>query len=266
VSDVDGQDTLAHYGRLAADYDRNWAYSDRYVDWMTGAIVTVASITATDRIADVGCGTGLYARSLLGLVRPREPILCVDPSGPMLAQIPDRPGLTRLQATAGHFASATAGDGSPGPLDVIVIKEAVHHIPAAERAATLAGLARLLTPGGRILVVMLPATVGYPLFPAALRRFEELQPDPAGIADLLRSAGVAARLTYQGFGLELPKERYLSMVRERYMSMLSMFSDEEIEAGIAEIDRDHPEPVLRFTDRFAFVLGVNAATPEGGRP
>jgi hypothetical protein len=69
-------------------------------------------------------------------------------------------------------------------------------------------------------------------------------------------------LTYAGFELELPKERYLAMVRERYLSLLSMFDDDELEAGIAEIDREHPEPVLRFEDRFAFVLGVR----DGGGP
>jgi SAM-dependent methyltransferase len=258
VGDVDGWDTLGHYGRLAAGYDRNWAYSDAFLDWMTGAIIASASIAATDRITDLGCGTGLYARRLLDAVRPAEPILCVDPSEPMLAQVPEHPGLRPLPASAEQFAAAEPS----APLDVIVMKESVHHIPAAQRAATLAGLAYHLAPGGRILVVMLPTTLQYPLFSAALRRFEELQPDPVDIEGFLRAAGLATRLTYDGFELELPKERYLSMVRERYLSLLSMFDDDELEAGIAEIGREHPEPVLRFEDRFAFVLGVR----DGGEP
>jgi len=45
------------------------------------------------------------------------------------------------------------------------------------------------------------------------------------------------------------------MVRHRYMSLLSKFDDAELENGINEIEREHPEEVLEFDDRFAFVLG-----------
>lgn len=253
-----GWDTLAHYQRLASGYDRNWSHSEEFLNWMSRRIIETASITATDHIADLGCGTGLFARRILDLVHPARPIACIDPSGPMLDQLPKARGLRPIQASAQQLvARAPVGDLiAPGELDVIVLKESVHHIPAAERAATLAGLAELLAPGGRILVVMLPTRIEYPLFSTALRRFEELQPDPADIEGYLRAAGLSTRLTYDGFGLELPKDRYLSMVRERYMSLLSMFDDDELEAGIAEIDREHPEPVLRFADRFAFVLGM----------
>jgi hypothetical protein len=106
------------------------------------------------------------------------------------------------------------------------------------------------------------SVLGYPLFAAALRRFEELQPDPAGIEAHLGAAGLSTHLTYEAFELEIPKDRYLSMVRDRYMSLLSTFDDEEIAAGADEIDRQHPEPVLRFVDRFAFVLGVPAGRPR----
>src|ERR1022692_3201338 len=53
------------------------------------------------------------------------------------------------------------------------------------------------------------------------------------------------------------KQRYLGMVRDRYMSLLSEFSDADLEQGIAEIDERHPGELLEFGDRFAFVLGVN---------
>jgi len=47
----------------------------------------------------------------------------------------------------------------------------------------------------------------------------------------------------------------MAMVRDRHMSLLSKFDDAELENGISEIEREHPEQVLEFDDRFAFVLG-----------
>ncbi|MFJ5034493.1 class I SAM-dependent methyltransferase [Streptomyces sp. NPDC088560] len=138
-------------------------------------------------------------------------------------------------------------------LDAMWLKESVHHVVDPE--LTLRGLADRLAPGGRLLVVMFPATIQYPLFKAALARFEELQPDPAVIERHLRAAGLEASLSYVEHELRIGRDKYLGMVRSRYMSLLSTFSDSEIEKGIEEIRVAHPEPVLVFPDRFTFVLG-----------
>jgi ubiquinone/menaquinone biosynthesis C-methylase UbiE len=138
--------------------------------------------------------------------------------------------------------------------DALLLKEILHHV--ADRAGVIAGLARLLRPGGRMLVVMLPTQISYPLFAAALKLFTDQQPDPAEVAYLMRSAGLLAELSYESFPLAFPTERYLQMVRNRYMSLLSAFDDEQLEAGVAEIRRAHPGEQVAFTDTFAFVLGT----------
>jgi hypothetical protein len=63
-------------------------------------------------------------------------------------------------------------------------------------------------------------------------------------------------LTYESFPLTFPTERYLGMVRNRYMSLLSAFDDEQLEAGIAEIRAAHPEQEISFTEALAFALGT----------
>lgn len=259
------RETSAHYERLAGSYDQTWTYSDAFLDWMAREIVGSLELTRGDRIADVGCGTGLHTRRILGLVQPTAPILCVDPSPAMLRQLPADPGLRPVCASAEQLAAVDGHEpaaASPGSLDAIVVKEAVHHIAAADRPQVIAGLAGLLGPGGRLLVVMLPTRIAYPLFDAALRRFEELQPDPEAIADHMRSAGLTVSVSYRERSLEIPKDRYLGMVRCRNMSLLATFNDDELHAGVAEIDAAHPESMLSFPDRFAFVLGARTSPPS----
>jgi hypothetical protein len=53
-------------------------------------------------------------------------------------------------------------------------------------------------------------------------------------------AGLRAELSYESFPLSFPAERYLLMVRNRYMSLLSSFDDAELEAKVAEIKQAHP--------------------------
>jgi hypothetical protein len=58
--------------------------------------------------------------------------------------------------------------------------------------------------------------------------------------------------------LSFPTERYLGMVRDRYMSLLSYFDDAQLEAGVAEIRRANLGERVEFTDMFTFVLGTAA--------
>lgn len=255
-----GDGTQAHYDRLAASYDQNWAYNPAYIAWMTGCILDRAAIGPGQLVADIGCGTGLYSRQL---ATAGAAVICVDPSQAMLDQIPADPALLPVRASAQDIARrSTVLIGKH--LDAIVLKEAIHHVPAGDRLAVLNGLTELLAPGGRIVIAMLPAQISYPLFPAALQRFESIQPDPADIAAVLSGAGLATDLSYDSYTLSFKKDRYLSMVRDRYMSLLADFTDAELERGITEIRERFPDDRLEFADRFAFIRGIrpHASVPH----
>ena len=243
--------TRDHYDRLAASYDENWAaHSEAFNGWMSGRILERLDLRADDRVVDLGCGTGIFSRALA--TRARE-VVCADPSPNMLAQLSTAGGaLVPVQASAEDVAFGRVRLPSDR-VDAILIKEALHHVRGRE--AVMAGLARLLAPGGRVLVVTLPTVISYPLFRRALEVFAERQPEPAGIAGAMQAAGLAVELTYDTYRREIARDRYVAMVRDRHMSLLSEFDDAELADGIREIEREHPEKVLEFDDRFAFVLG-----------
>ena len=245
-------ETRAHYDRLADTYDENWAYNPEFIRWMTGGIAERLSVDAGDRVADIGCGTGLYAR---GLAERSGRVVCADPSAKMLEQLPAGDAYLPVQASAEQI---TSGDVRLpyDRLDAILVKEAIHHVD--DRQSVLRGLAELLADGGRLLVVMLPVSIEYPLFADALTLFERLQPDPEDVASDIRALGLRAEVAYESFPLAFTKTKYLAMVRSRYMSLLSNFTDEQIERGIEEIDQRYQEERLSFPDRFAFVLGTRA--------
>jgi ubiquinone/menaquinone biosynthesis C-methylase UbiE len=248
----DGKVIRDHYDRLAATYDENWTHSQDFVEWMTGQIAQRLGLTGSQVMADIGCGTGLFTREL---ARHAAAVVCAEPSAAMLAQVPASKRLIPIAASAEGLASGRVALPH-SRYDAILLKEVLHHVE--DRGAVIAGLARLLRPGGRMLVVMLPTQISYPLFGAALKLFTELQPDPNDVADEMRHAGLQADLTYEGFPLSFPAERYLQMVRNRYMSLLSNFDDAQLKAGVDEIRRAHPGGKITFTDTFAFVLATAA--------
>jgi ubiquinone/menaquinone biosynthesis C-methylase UbiE len=238
-----------HYERLADRYDENWAHSPEFIAWMTDAVLGRLNPRPGDRVADVGCGTGLFTR---GLVEQAGHVLCIDPSPKMLQQLPAEDGYVPLEASAEDLAAGRVRLPFD-QLDAILVKEAIHHVEDSE--TVLVRLGGMLAPGGRVLVVMLPSTIEYPLFAQALELFEERQPDPQDMATALERIGLDVQLSYESFPLSFSKERYLTMVRNRYMSLLTAFDDAELERGIDEIEARHPEDPLEFPDRFTFVLG-----------
>lgn len=252
LSERERGDAAGHYARLAATYNQYWMYDRSHIEWMTRRIVEHAAIQAGDVVADIGCGTGLYSH---GLAAAAGQVICVDPSRAMLSQVPDEASLVRVLGSAQDVSSGRVALPI-APLDVVVVKQSLHHVPGGERALTLRGLAGLLRSGGRIVVVMLPTRIRYPLFRQALEKYERDHPDPDHVMAMLADAGLETRMLYEEYWLKIPKEQYLLMVRDRYMSLLSNFSDDELEQGIAEIDNRYRDEVLEFADRFAFIYGL----------
>jgi SAM-dependent methyltransferase len=242
-------DQRTHYDRLAPKYTQHWSYSPEFVAWMTDCLASRLRLRPDDRFVDVGCGTGIYT---VRFAEPARQTIGVDPSAAMLDHIPDDPRLVRAAGTVEQLASRHL---LPGELfDAILLKEVIHHVD--DRPTAIHGLAQRLTPGGRLLIVMLPPRIDHPLFPAALDRYNRGKLTPEHVATWMRDAGLHVTTSAEQHRVHLPTQRYLDMVRDRYLSLLTNFTDPEIAAGIRDIQRQHPGDTIEFDDRLIFVLGI----------
>ena len=220
---------------------------------MVQQILDIAAPPSSPVIVDVGGGTGFFAAELLRQLDDEASVYVVDPSEDMLSQAPVHPKL-RTICVAAENSRKKLTDLGIAHVDLVLIKEAVHHF--LDPAATLQDLSHLLGPQQALLVVMLPTRIEYPLFGAALQRFTELQPDPADISSYLSAAGLLAARQARGFTIELPKQRWITMVANRFMSLLSTFNDNEIAEGVREIERNLVDvDTVRFQNNLEFVVG-----------
>jgi ubiquinone/menaquinone biosynthesis C-methylase UbiE len=244
---------IGHYARLASSYDSLWHHTPQFRSWMVQQILDVAAPPSSPVIADVGGGTGLFAAELLRQLDDEASVYVIDPSEDMLSQAPVHPKL-RTICVAAENSRKKLTDLGIAHVDLVLIKEAVHHF--LDPAATLQDLSHLVGPQQALLVVMLPTRIDYPLFAAALRRFTEKQPDPADISSYLSAAGLLATRQVRGLTIELPKQQWITMVANRFMSLLSTFNDDEIAEGVREIERNLVDvDTVRFQNNFEFVVG-----------
>ncbi|WP_395107969.1 methyltransferase domain-containing protein [Actinomadura sp. SCN-SB] len=146
----------------------------------------------------------MWNRSLLaGARRTCGSVVCVDPSAAMLAQVPDGHGMLPVRASLEDLATGAVSLPHER-FDVVLAKEVLHH--AADEHAALRTLAGLVAPGGRLLLVMLAPVLEYPLFEAALERYQRRPADPDGIARQLARHGLRAEVSTASFQLAIAKK------------------------------------------------------------
>jgi len=109
-----------------------------------------ALIEPTWTIGDLGCGTGQVAQTLAPFV---ERVIAIDSSSPMLKAARARLGrIENVTVKRGDLAGLPLDDDQ---LDAAIVSLVLHHLP--DPAAGLTEAARVLKPGGRLLIVdMLP--------------------------------------------------------------------------------------------------------------
>lgn len=130
------------YARLAGEYDSRWSF---YVE--AGVRETLQRLRAkpSDRVLDVGCGTGALLHAL-STSCPGMQLVGVDASPAMLAIARRRLGPS-LELQVGWAESLPYPSES---FDIVVSSSVFHYL--REPALALQEWARVLRPGGRIVI------------------------------------------------------------------------------------------------------------------
>ena len=135
------------FANAAADWDRlrSDLFGDSFFLWGVLGLIDPALI-----VGDLGCGTGQFTEIVAPYVRQ---VIAVDSSADMLDAARRRLGAAaNVDLRRGELEQLPLADGA---LDAAMLSLVLHHSPAP--ALTLSEVARVVRPGGRVLVVdMLP--------------------------------------------------------------------------------------------------------------
>ena len=112
------------------------------------AVLDAMGLDPGDVVADIGCGSGYYARRMARRVAPEGRIYCVDIQQEMLdimQQLADRDGVTGIVPVLGDVDDPKLPDGE---VDWIILADVYHEM--SEYEAMLAGMRASLAPAGRV--------------------------------------------------------------------------------------------------------------------
>ena len=198
------------------------------------------------RIASPG-----FIASLAGL---EKPLLCVDPVREML-DIGIRNKIANIETiceTAEQFSEREI------QYDKLLIKGTIHHFPVNKLSKIFNGIANQLSKGGLILIEKTPSTQakGFPSFQKALQLHSQ---HFSGLTDILNKIfhdlgfEVSSKIV-SGSG-KISKVEVIKNIRNRYTSTLELLSDQEIQEGVEEVERNFPD-VIEYEQRREMLIAV----------
>lgn len=113
-------------------------------------LVEAAGVRAGDRVLDVGCGPGYFARLLGEAVGSDGSVVGVD-AAPEMVDYARRKG-RRLPNCSFQTGAAQALAFPNAAFDVVVSSLVLHHLPEEDRLRSVKEMQRVLRPGGRLLL------------------------------------------------------------------------------------------------------------------
>ena len=202
-------------------------------------------------VLDLGSGTGRFTPLLAGEFG--GPVYGVEPSTRMrqAAEEHAEEGVTYLPGSAGEIPLPDRS------CDLALLFLVLHHV--RDRAAAAAELARVLRPGGRVLIRSqfpdrMPELLWYSYFPGARLIDEQVFPRMEPLLEVFADAG------FRFVTVERVQERiatsladYADRLRLRGSSTFERLTEEEIQDGFAALDaavtaERRPRPVEEESD------------------
>lgn len=237
----------------------------RLRDWTLGALAPRHG----DVAVDVGCGAGTEVRRLAGLVGPGGRAVGVEPDAGLRAEAERRTTTDSAQATYvdGDAGALPFADGS---IDVLRCERVFQHLPDAAAAAR--EFARVLAPGGRVVVVdsdwgTVVQTVGDPDFVQRLNEFSWRQSANPFAGRLLRGqlhgAGLNVDPDIAATAVVMPDEVVRGLQLWRPVLAQAVEEGAVTADEVARFEREVPEALDRGDAFFAVTMfGVLATKDE----
>ncbi len=122
--------------------------TERLVEEQPDRVLEVMALRPGDVVADIGCGSGYYARRIAPRVAPEGRVYCVDIQPEMLDIMRDLAGREGVEGIEAVLSAPDDLRLPDGQIDWIILADVYHEMSDYE--AMLAGMKASLAPGGRV--------------------------------------------------------------------------------------------------------------------
>ena len=229
--------------------NKTWLSSQKYIKSFNRFILKQVKLNRNSRILDIGCGRGKILANLSNRLR-----LFNKPIGLDIENHKDKSKkIIFKKIDALSYVSKTKIT-----FDLILIKQTIHLLKKKQAIKLLSICKNKLSPNGKIVILSLdPNKNEIPTFQLMNKKLNiSLKKDEKLFNLILKNQNKIIIKKFV-FHVQVLKTKYLQMIKNRYISTLLNLSNNQINNGISEIQKNYGK-VLKFKDRLiCFVIKNN---------
>ena len=225
--------------------NKTWLSSKDYINSFNKFLIKNININSKFKVLDIGCGRGKILGALSSKLKLKERPLGID-----VINHKDRDKRINFKKiNAINFSLKNRQN-----FDLILIKQTIHLMKLSEIKKLLNLLKKKLNPKGKILIFTLDTGKNeIPTFKLMKLKLDKSLKRDRKILRIITKLYPNRIKKKFIFNVKIDKNKYLEMIKNRYISTLIPFSKNQLEEGIDEIQSKY-EGVLKFKDKLICII------------
>ena len=217
----------------------SWLSSKEYFEELSSQLIEFLDIREEKKILDVGCGRGHLLESLANKVNFIHKPIGVEPvkHENTISQ--------RVEIINSSINSFLLKNNSK--FDLVILKQVLHLLNSNEREYFYQEIKKYLNNNGQIVFIHMNNQTEIPQFPLMGNKLKLSIDSHHLLLEELNKNFKLLNIQNFTYSVKISLDEYLTMITNRYMTVLLDFSEEEIKEGIAFIKQNYSNH-LSFND------------------
>lgn len=228
--------------------NKTWLSSQRYILSFNRFILKQIKLDRNSRVLDIGCGRGKIISNLSNKLKLHNKPIGID-----IEKHKDKSKKIIFKKTdALSFVSKTKIN-----FDLILIKQTIHLLKKNQINKLLLICKNKLNTNGKIIILSLdPHKNEIPAFDLMKKKLKQSLKRDKSLFKLIKKYNPNLTVKKFIFNVKISKNKYLQMIKNRYISTLLNFTEKQIQNGLNEIDKKYKKK-LNFKDQLICLIIKN---------
>ena len=228
--------------------NKTWLSSQRYILSFNRFILKQIKLDRNSRVLDIGCGRGKIISNLSNKLKLHNKPIGID-----IEKHKDKSKKIIFKKTdALSFVSKTKIN-----FDLILIKQTIHLVKKNQINKLLLICKNKLNTNGKIIILSLdPHKNEIPAFDLMKKKLKQSLKRDKSLFQLIKKFNPNLTVKKFIFNVKISKNKYLQMIKNRYISTLLNFTEKQIQNGLNEIDKKYKKK-LNFKDQLICLIIKN---------
>ena len=228
--------------------NKTWLSSQRYILSFNRFILKQIKLDRNSRVLDIGCGRGKIISNLSNKLKLHNKPIGID-----IEKHKDKSEKIIFKKTdALSFVSKTKIN-----FDLILIKQTIHLVKKNQINKLLLICKNKLNTNGKIIILSLdPHKNQIPTFVLMKKKLKQSLKRDKSLFQLIKKHNSNLTVKKFIFNVRISKNKYLQMIKDRYISTLLNFTEKQIQNGLNEINKKYKKK-LNFKDQLICLIIKN---------